>query len=78
MTFDDVYLDLIVNGDFISICEDIDGFETFTETLHQHWPTLKSWWVVVQPASVTNFTMLYDKFGRIQQDVENIYYKGQQ
>jgi hypothetical protein len=26
MTFDDVYIDLIVKGEIISICEDIDGF----------------------------------------------------
>jgi len=77
-TFDDVYLDLIVNGEIISMCEDIDGFETFTETLHEHLPTLKNWWVVVPPAFATNFTMLYDKFERTQQEVENIYYKDQQ
>lgn len=26
ITFDDVYIDLIVNGEIISVCEDINGF----------------------------------------------------
>lgn len=75
LTFDDVYIDLIVKGEIISICEDIDGFDTFVKSLHEHLPELKDYWVVVQPAFVTNFTLLYDRFGRTQKAVEEIYYK---
>jgi hypothetical protein len=77
MTFDDVYIDLIVKGEIISIREDIDGFDTFIENLHQHLPGLKDYWVVVQPAFATNFTMLYDKFERTQKAVEEINYKSE-
>jgi hypothetical protein len=75
MTFDDVHINLIVKGEIVNIREDIDGFDTFIENLHQHLPGLKNYWIVVQPAFETNFTMLYDKFGRTQEEVENIYYR---
>jgi hypothetical protein len=75
LTFDDVYLDLIVKGEIISICEDINGFDTFIENLNKELPTVKDYWIVVPPAFATNFTMLYDKFGRTQEEVKEIYYK---
>jgi hypothetical protein len=74
-TFDDVHIDLIVKNEIISIREDINGFDTFIENLHQHLQGLKNYWIVVNPRFATNFTMLYDKFGRTQEEVKEIYYK---
>jgi hypothetical protein len=75
ITIDDVYIDLIVNGAIIGVCEDIDGFDTFIENLQRHLPDIKDYWIVVQPAFATNCTILFDKFGRAQEEVKSIYYK---
>lgn len=75
ITFDDVYIDLIVNGEIISVCEYINGFDTFIENLYKYFPDIEDYRIVVQPAFATNFTMLFDKFGRTQKEVESIYYK---
>jgi len=63
MTIDDIVMEITYNDRVLTITEETDGWNEFTDRLENIFPTIpKDWWQnVAHPAFATNFTTIYKK-----------------
>jgi hypothetical protein len=74
-TVDDVCLDLILKESVITLNEEMQGWTGFVDRLGTNLPGLKDYWIVIHPPFALNLTLLYDRYGRDQGEVENLCYR---